>query len=100
MMEKINLSGMSADALQTLAKRASELAADLRKEQPSYELALEAGVEDRSYPTVANGYVNSFSSEAVVTMADGRKWRCVGHGPKGSPIHISRQGYIEFIPIE
>lgn len=52
-MEKINLSGMSADALAKLAERAQTLAADLRKEQPSYELALENGVEDRSYPTVA-----------------------------------------------
>lgn len=52
-MEKINLSGMSADALTKLAERASALAKDLRKAEPSYELALENGVEDRSYPTVA-----------------------------------------------
>ena len=98
-MEKINLSGLSAVALQALAERASALAKDLRKEQPSYELALEAGVKDTGYPTVANGYVNRFSGEAVVTMADGRKWRCVGHGPRGDAIHISRDGYIEFIPL-
>lgn len=101
MMEnKINLSGMSADALQALAERAQTLAADLRKEQPSYELALENGVEDRSYPTVANGYVSSFRGEAVVTMADGQRWRCVGRGPKGDASHISRDGYIEFIPLD
>ena len=98
-MEKINLSGLSADALTKLAERAQTLAADLRKEQPSYDLALEAGVKDTGYPTVANGYVNRFSGEAVVTMADGQRWRCVGHGPKGGPSHISKQGYIEFIPL-
>lgn len=99
-MEKINLSGLSADALQALAERAQTLAADLRKAEPSYELAIEAGVKDTGYPTVANGYVNRFSGEAVVTMADGQRWRCVGHGPKGDPSHISRDGYIEFIPLD
>ena len=98
-MEKINLSGMSADALTKLAERASALAADLRKQQPSYELALEAGVEDRSYNTVREGLVNSYRGEAVVTMADGQRWRCVGHGPRGDASHISRDGYIEFIPL-
>lgn len=98
-MEKINLSGMSANALTKLAERASALAKDLRKEQPSYELALEAGVKDKSYLTVREGLVNSYSGEAFVTMADGRRWWCVGHGPRGDASHISRQGYIEFIPL-
>lgn len=96
---EINLSGMSADALTKLAERASALAADLRKQQPSYELALEAGVKDTGYPTVANGYVNRYEGEALVEMANGKKWKCVGHRPKGSPSHISKQGYIEFIPL-
>ena len=100
MENKINLSGLSADALTKLAERASALAKDLRKAEPSYELALENGVEDRSYPTVANGYVSSFRGEAVVTMADGQRWRCVGHGPRGDASHISRDGYIEFIPLD
>ena len=99
-MEKINLSGMSADALTKLAERASALAADLRKQQPSYELALEAGVEDRSYNTVREGLVNSYRGEAVVTMADGQRWRCVGRGPRGDASHISSDGFIEFIPLD
>ena len=99
-MEKINLSGMSADALTKLAERASALAADLRKQQPSYELALEAGVEDRSYNTVRYGLVGSYRGEAVVTMADGQRWRCVGRGPRGDASHISSDGFIEFIPLD
>ena len=98
-MNNINLTGMSADSLKALAEKAMALAADLRKSQPSYELALESGVKDKSYPTVANGYVSSYSGEAVVTMEDGSKWRCVGRGPKGCPAHISKQGFIEFIPL-
>ena len=98
-MEKINLSGLSAVALQALAERAQTLAADLRKGEPSYELALENGVEDRSYNTVRYGLVGSYRGEAVVTMADGQRWRCVGRGPRGDASHISRDGYIEFIPL-
>lgn len=100
MQSKINLSGLSADALTDLAKRAIALAADLHLSEPSYDLALEAGVRDKSYDTVRNGLVSSYSGEAIVTMADGRKWRCVGHGPRGDASHISRQGYIEFIPLD
>lgn len=99
-MEKINLSGLSAVALQALAERASALAKDLRKGEPSYELALENGVEDRSYNTVRYGLVGSYRGEAVVTMANGRKWRCVGRGPRGDASHISAEGFIEFIPME
>ena len=100
MENKINLSGLSAVALQALAERASELAADLRKTQPSYALALEAGVEDAGYNTVANGYVSRYEGEAIVTMGNGTRWKCVGHLPKGIPSHISKQGYIEFIPLD
>ena len=100
MENKINLSGLSAVALQALAERASALAEDLRKQQPSYELALEAGVEDRSYRTVQYGLVNSYRGEAIVTMADGSRWRCVGHGPLGDASHISRYGFIEFVPLD
>ena len=98
-MEKINLSGLSADALQALAKRASELAADLRAEQPSYELAIEAGGKDNGYDTVRCGWVNSYRGEAVIEMSNGKKWRCVGHGPRGDASWVSKDGYIEFIPM-
>lgn len=97
---KIDLSNMSADALTALANRANALAADLRKTQPSYALALEAGVEDAGYNTVANGYVSRYEGEAIVTMDNGTRWKCVGHLPKGGPSHISKQGYIEFIPLD
>lgn len=98
-MEKINLSGLSADALTKLAERAQTLAADLRKEQPSYELAIEAGVKDKGYNTVRCGWVSSYSGEAVIEMANGKKWKAVGHGPRGDASWVSKDGYIEFIPL-
>ena len=95
----VDLTKMSADALETLARRASALAEDMKAKQPSYALAIEAGVRDRSYNTVANGYVNSYSGEAIVRMDDGKRWRCVGHRPKGSAFCVTKRGFIEFIPL-
>lgn len=91
---------MSADQLQAVAKKATELANDLKKRQPSYALALAAGVKDAGYNTVRYGWISSYSGEAEVTMADGSRWRCIGHRPKGSAEWVSREGFIEFIPIE
>ncbi|NBV54732.1 MAG: hypothetical protein EBR79_03360 [Proteobacteria bacterium] len=96
----ISLNGLSATALETLARRAIDLANDLRKEEPSYRLALEAGVEDHSYSTVRNGRVSYYAGEAIVTMANGKKWRCVGHRSRGDAYSVYRQGYIEFIPLD
>ncbi len=94
-----DLTKMSASALKDLARRASVLAEDMKKSQPSYRMAIEAGVRDKSYNTPANGYVNSYAGEAVVEMADGSRWRCVGHRPKGSAFCVTRRGFIEFIPL-
>ena len=97
---KMDLSNMSADALEALAKKATSLAKDLRRAEPSYSLAIEAGIKDKSYSTYRCGRVSSFSGEAVVTMADGRKWKCIGHGPRGAADYVSRDGFIEFIQMD
>ena len=93
------MSGLSWVALTELAERSTTLAADLKAKEPSYALALEAGVEDRGYETVRFGYVASYRGEATVTMADGSRWKCVGHKPTGGPDWIGREGYIEFVPL-
>lgn len=95
----MNLSGMSASALESLAKRATALAEDLRKDEPSYDLAIANGVRDEGYSTVRYGRVPSYSGEALITMEDGRQWRAVGHGPSGTAEHVSMDGWIEFIPV-
>ena len=94
-----NLLAMSADELEALAKKCVSLAKDLRKKEPTYALALAGGVYDISYQTVSNGSVDSYSGIAIITMSDGRKWRAVGRGPQGDAYTITRQGYIEFIPM-
>jgi hypothetical protein len=91
---------MSAAQLDELAKRAQKLAADLRAKKPSATLALEAGVTDCSYRTVRYGVVASYSGAATVTMDDGTRWRCVGHGPQGDAEYVTRQGWIEMIPLD
>lgn len=95
----MKLAGMSVEALEALAKRATTLADDLRKVQPSYELALEAGIEDNSYKTVRYGWVASYAGEVEITMADGSKWKAIGHRPRGTAESVEREGYIEFQPI-
>jgi hypothetical protein len=94
-----DLSGLSADALDQLAKKAKALADDLRKAEPSDELALENGITNCGYSTVRWGWVSSFRGEAIVEMTDGRRWKCVGHGPRGDAEFVSRQGWIEKIPL-
>ncbi len=94
------LAGKSAEELRNIAKRALRLAEDTEKSQPSYRLALENGIEDRSYDTVANGRISSFSGEAIICLKNGTKWKAVGHRPTGDAYYVAREGYIEFIPIE
>ena len=95
----MNLNGLSANALDELAKKATSLARDLRSKQPSIDLALECGVRDRSYPTVANGWVRDYSGEATIVMEDGSVWRAVGHGPNGNAAIVTKHGWVEFIPV-
>ena len=94
-----NLAQLSAVALRRLARKAAAIAADLEKSQPSERLALEAGVQDVSYDTVRYGRVLSYRGSAVVTMADGSRWQCIGHGPRGTSEIIYKEGYVEFVPL-
>ena len=96
----VSLAGMSADALIRLSEQAAALAVDLRKVEPSEKLGVLAGVRDCGYQTVRNGWVNDFRGEGIVTMADGRRWKAVGVGPRGTASTISRDGGIEFIPLD
>ena len=82
--------------LRDIAVMAEKLAADLEKIEPTYELAMAAGIEDCGYDTVRHGWVSKYRGEAIVTMADGRKWKAVGYGPTGGPDWIGKQGGITF----
>ena len=96
----INLSNMSAVELMELSRKAKKLADDLFKEQPSYELAVTNGIIDKSYNTPRWGLVADYRGEAVIEMADGRRWRAVGHPPQGNAHIVSRDGYISFTLME
>ena len=96
----MDLANRSAAELRSIAAQATQLAADLEATQPSVALAIAAGVCDASYQTVRFGLVLSYRGEAVITMADGSRWRAVGHGPSGTPAFVSREGYVEFVPLD
>ena len=92
---QINVKDLSITELRQLSKKCLSLADDLDKIKPSYQLAIEAGVQDNSYNTVVNGYIGSYSGEAVVTMADGNKWLCTGRRSSGDA-YYAKDGFIEF----
>jgi hypothetical protein len=90
------ISDSNSQALRDIASIALRLAEDLEKIEPSYTLAVAAGVRNKSYDTVCFGRIASFEGEAILTMADGRKWRCVGYGPVGGCDWIRSHGGITF----
>ena len=91
-----NLKKMSVEELKELSRKALSLAKDLKKELPSYELAIENGIEDCSYRTVANGWVSSYYGTAIIEMENGTKFKALGHSPDGDAASIYSDGYIEF----
>ena len=100
MTTKFNLGGRSATELRGISSLAAELAADLAKAEPSTALALEHGIVDKSYNTIREGRVSRYEGEAIITMEDGRRWKAIGHGPRGCAEYVSRHGFIEFIPLD
>ncbi len=93
------LKNKSPRQLEDIAASAIKLANDLKKEKPTYELALANGCVDKGYNTTANGWVASYGGEAIVEMANGKKWKCVGRGCTGDAWY-AYDGYIEFIPLD
>ena len=93
------LKNKSSEELNDIAKKATSLSKDLKKEQPSYALALQNGIKDHSYNTTANGLVEAYSGSAIIEMENGQKWKAIGHGPKGNAYYVDREGYIEFIKL-
>ena len=95
----MNITNMSAEQLDDLAKACIDRAAALRSSQPPIALALLVGIRDVSYNTVANGYITAYVGDCIVEMSGGKKWRAVGHMPVGDAATVKKQGFIEFIPL-
>lgn len=72
----------------------------LEELEEMYRLAKEGGVKDRSYNTVANGGVSDFRGKATITRSDGKRFRAIGHRPKGTPEWVAKRGWIEFREIK
>lgn len=94
MMEFTN---KSAHELRAIANKALALAEELEKEQPTYALAIVYGIESlsRTYPS---GTVFSYSGTVEIEMANGTKWKAIGHKATGSG-DLYDDGYIEFIKL-
>lgn len=66
--------------------------------QKMIDLALEAGIQDRSYDTPRQGYVASYLGEAIIKF-NGEYFLAIGHDTDGDPMNVTQEGYIEFIKI-
>ena len=98
-MEKLEfIKGLSSVKLRELSKDLLKLAADLEAEEPSDKLAILHGIKDNGYNTTANGWIDNYSGECIVTMDNGSKWRCIGHWAGGDAWHAIN-GYIEKIKL-
>ncbi|MBU4285156.1 hypothetical protein KKF60_02250 [Patescibacteria group bacterium] len=58
-------------------------------------LALECGIENKSYNTIRWGVVSSYSGEAEVVIK-GQRYKAIGHEPEGTVEYVDRDGYIEW----
>ena len=89
------LMNLSSAELFRLAGKIERLAKQIKSDQPTIEMALSAGIVDRSYDTVRNGWVRSYDGEAVIET-ENAKWHCKGTQPRGNASSIWQQGDIEF----
>ena len=62
------------------------------------EVAIECGITDNSYSTVAFGTVFSYSGTVEFEYA-GIRYQAIGHKPEGTPWCVTRMGYIEIIAL-
>lgn len=90
-----DLRSLSSAELFRLSKKVEDLAKKIKKDQPTIEMALSAGIVDRSYKTVRHGWVSSYEGEAVIET-ENAKWHCKGTKPRGNASSIWEQGDIEF----
>lgn len=98
-LERALLSVKSKAEIETLAKKA-DLLEDLLEEKPTLDIAILCGVRDCSYTTVRYGKVYSYRGEAIVTMANGKRWLCIGKQPSGNVHWVHQNGFIQMIPLE
>jgi photosystem II stability/assembly factor-like uncharacterized protein len=96
------VSSLTLDECDDLRRFLETRCQDLRNEVPSYEVAIEAGIQDNSYSAPEQGRILSYSGTVTCTGAGGTKWVCTGHTPllSKSGNVVTRNGYISFRKLE
>jgi photosystem II stability/assembly factor-like uncharacterized protein len=99
------LINLKANQLQLLAMFCNQLSDDLRKDKPSYRLAILNGITDFSYNTDTDPpiHVASYSGTALVKLDNGSIWKCRGHFACRKSVEqttVIEQGYIDFALLE
>lgn len=93
--EQIEAIRMQMDSARTALKTDMDSVAS----RDVYSMALEGGAKDQSYSTVRYGTISKYSGEAEIEI-NGRKYKAVGRGPRGTAEYVSKYGFVEFIPQE
>lgn len=70
----------------------------MTNQEKMYELALKAGIQDRSYDTPRQGFVASYLGEVEIVF-EGKRYFAIGHDTDGCPMTVTAEGYIEFLEI-
>lgn len=99
-MNHININHLSTTELDALAARCAARAKALRADAPSYALALQSGIRDKSYSTPRHGRVDHYEGTAIITMANGDRWEATGYGPRGDAYTVTKDGGISFRKLE
>lgn len=63
--------------------------------KPTWEQAIEAGIEDNSYKTVHGKLIRHYYGRAKITLPDGSRWLAIGHPAEGTAHGVRRHGWIE-----
>ncbi|MDP6586874.1 MAG: hypothetical protein QF535_19615, partial [Anaerolineales bacterium] len=89
------LMSLSSAELFRMAGKIERLAKQIQSDQPTIEMAVSAGVIDRSYHTVRHGTVSSYEGEAVIET-ENHTWYCKGTKPRGNASSIWQRGEVLF----
>lgn len=62
------------------------------------QIAVDSGVENRSYDTVSRGAVSSYRGEAEIEW-QGKQFRAIGVSSTGTPEYLASRGTIYFVEL-
>jgi len=91
--------GHCSEFIEDQVERLSEIAKDLKKEQPTEALAVFFGIQDCSYNTQSNGFIKNYKGQAIIQMDNGKKFKAIARPAQGDAYYVHKRSFIEFIEL-